>query len=186
MDSDDEDGIFQDADLLFGDQSYTHNNEYDNQNESQFGQKTRRRRSLASVASANDEDDSVPEEDGDNRLEPAMEPQEFTSTQVLNAEAFLTPTILDSKSMQRAVERIEKGLEKAMEKSKSTDGGVQAYLEWLAQANNITKRCRIQEETHREKLAKLMADATIQGNPRDYQRILLELAKQSNTIVHLG
>jgi primosomal protein N' len=184
--SEDEDGIFQDADLLFSDPPQNDGNadqratEGNNLGDESMIRKNRRRKSLDSVASS---DNNFIPEDGGSR---SLEPEDLTSTQVLDAEAFLTPTILDVESMQRARERVEKGLVEPMKKLKSTDGGVQSYLEWLAKANNMTNRSRQQETSHRERLAKLMADATIQGSPRDYQRILLEMAKQENTIVHLG
>lgn len=182
-DSDDDEGVFQDADIFFFDHSGSRDNETNIvQNSAQVGsitvgaeslRKIRRRKSVDSAASSNDKIGTIPQDD--------------ESPFPLNAETFMSPIILDPASMHRAVEYIEKGLKEPMKIIKSTDGGgVQSYLEWLAQANNMTSRSRRQESSHREQLARLIADATIKGDPRNYQRVLVEMAKQKNTIVHLG
>ncbi len=58
--------------------------------------------------------------------------------------------------------------------------GIEKYLDWLA-SSTTTKHSTVQ--THQERQ---LADATIAGDPREYQRLLLESALAQNTIVHLG
>lgn len=106
-----------------------------------------------------------------------------------DARAFLTPKTWDetSSKWQGIVEQIEQGLEsplELLESNNSDDSGALLYLKWLLQKKRLEEdESKIQDK---ERMTKLLADATIEGSPREYQRILLERALQQNTIVYLG
>jgi len=64
---------------------------------------------------------------------------------------------------------------------------VQAYFEWLERRKKLTSVDMDVTKRARETVEKVQKEeAKIKGDPRMYQRKLLERAKQENVIVHLG
>jgi primosomal protein N' len=62
-------------------------------------------------------------------------------------------------------------------------GGFAAYCKYLKERAQTKKR---EDVTQKERMAQILEEATIQGDPREYQRVLFEIAKERNTIIHLG
>ena len=63
------------------------------------------------------------------------------------------------------------------------DRKVHKYLEHL----NQCKLRKLKKEMNKgEQIRNVLQDAMIRGNPREYQRVLFEVVKLSNAIIHLG
>ena len=103
------------------------------------------------------------------------------SDEVLSAHAFLQPRrleITNCDSWKTVVENIEKGLTVVLDNLKNGD----CYLDWY----ETQRRSDNAKEASAREAALAQVEAKIDGDPRTYQRQLLERAKQGNVIIHLG
>ena len=99
----------------------------------------------------------------------SVETLEDLSLSPLDALSFLTPRIYPECSIDPLMGPLQ-----TLETQ-----GIQVYLDWLS-SSTVKRPSKVKD------VEQLVVDATIAGDPREYQRILLETALTQNTIVHLG
>ena len=151
--------------------------------------------------STNDDDDN--DVDSQLNVEDEDEHDSVAPASLWDAKTFLLPqTWRDNHDddgerrmnphEQRLEEQIQQALEGPLERLQqqgdSMDVGGSVYLRWREQQLDSTSTTNAPGATsNRETMTQqLLADATIEASPREYQRMLLERARQQNTIVHLG
>lgn len=93
---------------------------------------------------------------------------------------FSSPTF-PPEQVKQAKSQLLKAIDTPLKKLE--DGGIQAFLAYQKNKNSQPSNTEI---CQRERLQKLLKDATITGDPRKYQRVLFEIAKKDNTIINMG
>ena len=186
-DDSDSDGCFQDADEfeLMLDASDTHKQQEGDRGSTNGEQSRRRFRPSCNYGNCAMMEDSEANLQAECFKNKEMTDYVGTTTKDVSVRAFLQPRpleITNSDSWKTVVEHVEKGLTAVLENLNNGDG-IQSYLDWCEtrrRSHNADREAAAREA----ELAQL--EAKIDGDPRTYQRQLLERAKQGNVIVHLG
>jgi superfamily II DNA or RNA helicase len=101
----------------------------------------------------------------------AFDAEKFFSSPSCSGEEFVEAKKLILQAFRAPLRRLE-------------EGGYQAYINHARERDR--RNANKGKDDQHELLQQTIQDATIQGDPREYQRILFEVAKSKNTIVNLG
>ena len=137
----------------------------------------------ASIGAINDVSHSKNNNDmdiEDNEDEDDGEDDQFVEEDYDDFKYIMTPSYTDAE-LEQIYPKFQKALTEELSKIEQDP-----YQAFVSYKKDLKERQQQQEGMMSESLQRAIDEALIRGDPRDYQRQLTEIAKQQNTIIHLG